>query len=222
MVVYQKLCKESGSERGRGEEQLELRGLVLQAVAHLERAPGKTNVLDFSPDFAVAHQFVFSFAHFHQRVFPNPVDILYSPFAGIFFVARRAVGFPHRSEPFVAVQLPAKLVILYRPVLPVDVFPVVVRRLVALVYEERMFHRVVRPFLLFLADADMLQVDVRCSHVRPLAVIAEQRFRRFFVFPLFVESFHFFKAGTFEVEQSEYLASQFLPADVARAAGNHP
>ena len=31
-----------GSERGRGEEQLELRGLVLQAVAHLERAPGKT------------------------------------------------------------------------------------------------------------------------------------------------------------------------------------
>ena len=89
------------------------------------------------------YQLIFFLVHLYQRILFNPVDILMCPFFSIFLVTGYAISLSHRSEPFVTVQLPAELIVFHRPVLPVDVFSVVVRRLITFMYEECMFQSVI-------------------------------------------------------------------------------
>ena len=107
--VYEELSKEFRGKGRRVNEKLKLDRLVLQAVAHFERTPCKTLVL------VVAG----------VRILADPVDVLLCPLDGIFLIAAYTISAAHRYEPFVAVELPAKFVILYRPLLPVDVLSII-------------------------------------------------------------------------------------------------
>ena len=124
VIVYKEFGQEFRRERRGDLEKLELCNLVLEPVADLERTPCKPCVLRIGFQCVVGN-LVFLLAYLYIRVLVYPVHVLANPFLGIFLVAAYPVGLAHRDEPFVAVQLPAQLVVLYRPVSPVYVLPVV-------------------------------------------------------------------------------------------------
>ena len=97
----------------------------MQTVAHFQRTPCETCVFHITFQLVVTGHFILFLVDLHQRVFLDPVDVLFGPLYGVFLVAAYTIGLAHGSKPFVAVQLPAQFVVLYRPVSPVDVFTVV-------------------------------------------------------------------------------------------------
>ena len=145
----------------------------MQTVAHFQRTPCETYIFHFAFNLTVTYQFVFFLVHLHQRILFYPVDVLMSPFFGIFLVSRDSICLTHWGEPFVAVQLPAQLIVLYRPILPVDIFAVIIRRLIAFMHKKRMFQGIIRPFLFFLGNLDILHIDIRVSYAGTLAVIVQ-------------------------------------------------
>ena len=58
-------------------------------------------------------------------------------------------------------KLPTQLIVFYRPVLPVDIFAVVVGRLIAFMYKEGMLQSIIRPFLFFPGYGEVFQVYIR-------------------------------------------------------------
>ena len=147
--------------------------MILQTVAHLQRTPCKAYIFRISLYLACADQFVFFFLYPCQRILFNPIHILVCPFFSIFLVSRDSICLTHWGEPFVAVQLPAQLIVLYRPILPVDIFAVIIRRLISFVHKKRMFQGIIRPFLFFLGDLDILHIDIGMSYAGTLAVIVQ-------------------------------------------------
>ena len=105
------------------------------------------------------------------------------------------------TDSFVAVQLPAEFVIFHRPILPVDVFSIIIRRLITFVYKESMLQRVVCPFLFFFADSDFFQIDVRGFYVCTCAIVIKQSFGCILIFTLLMECFHFFQSRIVQIEK---------------------
>ena len=126
VVVHKEFGEELGCE-GRGvDEKLELDRLVLQTVAHLKRPPCITAVFSIILELAVVCYLIFGLADLHIRILSDPVYVLLGPLYCIFLVSAHAVCPSHRGKPLVTMKLPAKLVVLHRPVAPVDVFPIVI------------------------------------------------------------------------------------------------
>ena len=182
MIVHQKFSQEIRSERRRGEEQLELCSLILQTITYFQRTPCETYIFHFAFNLTVTYQFIFFLVHLHQRILFDPVDVLVCPFFGIFLVTRYTVCLTHRSKPFMTVQLPAEFIVFHRPVLPVDIFSVVVRRLITFMNKECMLQSVVRPLLFFFADSDLFQINIRSLHIRTGTVVVEQCFCGILIF----------------------------------------
>ena len=173
----------------------------MQTVAHFQRTPCKTYVFHFTFKFAVTQHFIFFFIHLHQRILFYPVDILMSPFFGIFLITGYTVSLTHRSEPFVTVQLPTEFVIFHRPILPVDVFSIIIRRLITFVYKESMLQRVVCPFLFFFTDSDFVQIDIRSFYVCTCAIVIKQSFGCIRIFTFLMKCFHFFQSRIVQIEK---------------------
>ena len=74
-----------------------------------------------------------------------------------------------------AVELPTEFVVLHRPVLPIDVFAVVVRGLISFVNKEGVFEAVVCPLLFFFADFYLGDIgDIRMVHAGAGAIVFEK------------------------------------------------
>ncbi len=109
-----------------------------------------------------------------QRILLHPVEILETPLAGIFLVARRPVALAHRHPPLHAVQLPAQLVVLHGPVLPVDILPIKIRGLIARMHEEAVLQTVVGPAALGLGRLCRGGVEVGRLDTGAAAVVGQQ------------------------------------------------
>ena len=71
-------------------------------------------------------------------------------------------------------KLPTQLIVFYRPVLPVDIFAVVVGRLIAFMYKEGMLQSIIRPFLFFPGYDEVFQVYIRMCNTGTATVIIQQ------------------------------------------------
>ena len=69
-----------------------------------------------------------------------------------------------------AVQLPAQFIIFHRPVLPIDVFPII-EGPVTIMYIKCMFQCFVCPFLLLFADANTIEVNGRINYAFAILII---------------------------------------------------
>ena len=130
VIVEEELGKEFGSECRRIDEKLELDRLILKSGAYLQRSPRKTHVLEICIE-TLLDRTVSSTAHeniliVEVRIFSDPVNILLGPLDCIFLISTHAVRLSHRGEPFVAVELPSELIVLYRPKSPVYILSVVI------------------------------------------------------------------------------------------------
>lgn len=168
-------------------------------MAGFQRTPCEAYIFNGSFYFTRACNLIFFLVYRYQRILFYPIQILAGPFLGIFFVFADSIRLSHGGEPFMPVKLPTKFIILNRPVLPVDIFAVVERRLVAIVYIERMFQCLIRPLLLTLADVQVVKVDGRVYN--SFAMIIQQCLGCFIFFSRFMESFYLFQPGVIKVEQ---------------------
>ena len=174
VVVDQEGGQEIGVEGLGRQEQLKLEDLILQPVAHLERPPGEMGVARLRVvDGALADAAV-GVVVVDQRILLHPVEVLKTPLAGIFLVARRPVALAHRHPPLHAVQLPAQLVVLHGPVLPVDILPIKIRGLIARMHEEAVLQTVVGPAALGLGRLCRGGVEVGRLDTGAAAVVGQQ------------------------------------------------
>ena len=177
-------------------------------MARLQRTPGETHILRLA--LGIVLQLIKCLWYLHQRILLYPVGILKHPLAGILLVSRQAVSLSHGCKPFVAVQLPAQFIVLHRPIAPVDVFPVIERRLVSVVHVESMFQRIVRPATFALAERKMFQVQVGRRHTRPRAVIRQQFFGGTERIARIASRLYFLQTGIVQVQQLESTPVEHL------------
>ena len=103
-------------------------------------------------------------------------------------------------------KLPAELIVLDRPELPVDILSIVEGRLVALVYEESVLQSLVCPLLLiivYLYLGDIL--DVSCDDSFTCLEIVQKFGSGSLLVTGTVQSLYFFKSGMIQVQQVEHL-----------------
>ena len=204
VVVNKELGEELRSEGRRVDEELELHTLVLQTVTHFERPPGIAGIFCILLKLGICIDFIFGLVNYHERVLANPVDVLFGPFHGVFFITAGAVCKAHRHKPFVAVQLPAEFVVLNRPIAPIDVFAIEIRRLVTLVGEELVLQGLVSPFLLFLVDFHLLDItDIRCADALAVTVVVQKGSRCGIVVTALMCSLNAGKSGSIEIQKFE-------------------
>ena len=174
VIIDDKLGQELRSKRRCGTKQKELAGLVLQTVADFQLPPCKIYIVGIFLYLTGTDKFELILLHVHQRVFLNPIHILMYPLLCIFLISGDTVCLAHRRKPLMTMKLPTQLIVFYRPVLPVNIFAVVVGRLIAFMYKEGMLQSIIRPFLFFPGYSEFFQVYIRMCNTGTATVIIQQ------------------------------------------------
>ena len=108
------------------------------------------------------------------------------------------------------VELPSEFHIFHRPELPVDVFSVVVRRLVAIMHKESMFQTLVRPLLLFRTDLNFAQIPYGgCYDAFATSVIVQKCRCGFSVLSVLMQGLDIFHSASVQVYEVKYLRTKF-------------
>ena len=174
VIIDDKLGQELRSKRRCGAKQKKLAGLVLQTVADFQLPPCKIYIVGIFLYLTGTDKLELFLLHVHQRVFLNPIHILMYPLLCIFLISGDTVCLAHRRKPLMTMKLPTQLIVFYRPVLPVDIFAVVVGRLIAFMYKEGMLQSIIRPFLFFPGYDEVFQVYIRMCNTGTATVIIQQ------------------------------------------------
>ena len=131
VIIHQEFRKKLRCKRYGILKKHELLCLVFQAGAHFQRTPCKTCILRICSDFSGAGQLKLFLCNGYQWIFLHPVHILERPFCSIFLIFSYIIHLSHRNKPFLAMKLPAELIIFYRPVSPINIFSVIKRGLIS-------------------------------------------------------------------------------------------
>ena len=167
VIVVQELNQELRGEMLRRKKELEEVNLPRQAPRGFQRTPCEIDIV------GSLHDPLGILYILRQGVLRDPVAVLGHPLGGILLVACDAESLSHRGPPLMAVELPAQLVVLYGPVLPVYILAIKVHG-VAVVDVELVLHPVVGPLLLCFREGYVFHIHPDAFHPPAALVIVEQ------------------------------------------------